>query len=440
MASNFTQHEWKGEFFLPEHFDKRFFGSVNFSPEKGVVLSYHITGHELPSESELLYGVLDTGERCTLVGTFAPVYSRFSLINGLSTRKGKAEFYFLVIGKFLGKKELFSEVSFTLTGMQEFFFPKGYKDFVKYSNEPLFIAETDFGRIEVGNNASFSLLRKDVTTQIYNRNDHALADLKQAFEEIDSRYENSFFMLKKDISYIVTVRVNNACDVSTLFEHITNISNLFAILTYGPVYPEVVKLKHLDNEGHPSNSTVYPSMALEKRTAELCKRERSHFHMPITKSNIDLANSIKKWLVQAKKYTTIISSLQHETGYRSEHAVHGELVMYATQFESISMAAQVGNMEKYEYPVIQFGTDNTKNSLVKIFSNAGESDFGKGIGDLRNEIAHVGKPKALLSSLTLRDMVKISQLLQITILGYVLNEIGVSSEVIEKYQDNLTPE
>lgn len=439
MESNFTQREWNGEFFLPDQFENRFFGDITFSPEKGVILSYHITGHDLPSQSELLYGVLDTGEQCTLVGTFSPAHSGFSVKNGLSTRNGKAGFYSLVIGKFLGEKELFSEVSFSLTGMQEFFFPKGYKDLVKYSNEPLFVAETDYGFIEVGNNANFSMLGKDVTAQIYNRNDQALADLKQAFEEIDSKHENSFFMLKKEISYMVTIKVNNACGVLDLFEHITDISNLFAILIYGPVYPDLIKLKHLDDDGHTYSSTVYPSMALEKRTADLCKKERSHFHMPITKSNIDLSSAIKKWLTQSKKYTTIVSSLQHETGYRNEHSVHGELVMYATQFESISHAAGVGNTNKYEYPVTQFGTDKIKNSLAQIFYSFGEVDFGKGIGNLRNEIAHVGKPKALLSSLTLRDMAQVSQLLQITILGYVLDAIGVGKEVIEKYQDNLTP-
>jgi ApeA N-terminal domain 1 len=437
MESNFSQREWNGEFFLPDQFENRFFGNITFSPEKGVVLTYRITGHDLPSKSELLYGVLDTGEQCTLVGTFSAAHSGFSVKNGLSTRSGKADFHSLVIGKFLGEKELFSEVSFSLLGMQEFFFPEGYKDLVKYSNEPLFVAETDYGHIEVGNNASFSILGKDVTAQIYNRNDQALADLRQAFEEIDGKHENSFFMLKKEISYMITIKVNNACGVLALLEHITDIGNLFAILIYGPVYPELIKLKHRDDDGHPYSSTVYPSMALEKRTADLCRKKRSHFHMTITKSNIDLASAIKKWLAQSNKYTTIVSSLQNETGCRNEHSVHGELVMYATQFESISQAAGVGKTKKYEYPVSQFGTDKIKNSLVQIFSSAGEPNFGKGIGSLRNEIAHVGKPKELLYSLDLGDMVQVSQLLQITILGYVHDAIGIGKEVIEKYQDNL---
>lgn len=439
MKSNFSGSEWSGEFFLPDDFENRFFGKIAFSPENGVVLSYCIAGLALPSESELLYGVLDTGEQCTLIGKFNPVYSGFSVKNGLSMRKGKAGFRFLVVGKFLAENELFSEVSFSLTGMQEFFFPKGYKDSIKYSDQPLFTTYTDYGQIKVGNNANFSMLGKDITAPIYNRNSEALTDLKHAFEEIDSKYENSFFMLKDEISYMVTIKTNVESKIEKLYEYITGISNLFAILIYGPVYPEIIKLKHVDSQGNPSDSTVYPSMVLERRTSNLCKKERSHFHMPITNSNIDLESVITSWLGQSQKYTTIVSSLQNETGFRSEHSVHGELVMYATQLESISHFSKVNNTSKYEYPVSQFSTDKVRSSLAQIFSSAGEADFGRGIGNLRNEIAHVGRPKDLLSTLSIRNMVDISQLLQITILGYVLDAIGIDKNIIAEYQNKLTP-
>ncbi len=434
MESNFSEREWNGEFFIPGDYENRFIGTITFSPEKGVVLSYLIATQHFSRESEVLYGVLATGEQCTLIGTFNPTHSDFNFKNGLTTYNGRTWFYFLVIGKFLDENELFSEVSFSLTGMQKFFFPNGYKDLIKYSIEPLLTVSTDYGQIEVGNNANFSILREDITAQIYNRNDEALIDLKRAFAEINTKYENSLFMLKKEISYMLTIKTNVECNIGKLYEYITDISNLFAILIYSPVYPEVIKLKHIDN---PYSSIVYPSMALEKRTADLCKRKYSHFRMPITKNKINLENVIENWIKQSKKFTMIISSLQHETGFRNEHSVHGELVLYATQFESISHQAGVGNAKKYEYPVNQFGTDKIKNLLTQIFSNVGETDFAKGIGSLRNEIAHVGRPKDLLSTLTIRDMVNISQLLQITILGYALNTIGVDSNMISEYQNKL---
>ncbi|MGB0203512.1 MAG: hypothetical protein ACPF9K_00530 [Neptuniibacter sp.] len=439
MESNFSEREWNGEFFSPDDFENRFFGTVTFSPEKGVILSYRIVGFDLPIESEVLHGVLETGEACTLIGTFNCSRSGYRSLPDVGTRFGKSGFYFLVIGKFLGEEELFSEISFSLTGMQEFFYPKGFKDQIKYSNEPLFTAATGYGQLEVTNDASFSMLGADISAQIHNTNDEAIADLKQAIEEIDCKHDDSSFMLRKEFSYMVRITTQEECTVSSLYEHITDISNLFAILIFSPVYPELIKLKHVDGNGYSFNSTIYPSMALERRTADLCQKERSHFLMPITKSNIDLESTVKNWLRLSKKFTTIVSSIQHETGFRNEHSVHGELVMYATQLESIAHSAGIENSKKYEYPVTQYGTGKIEKSLSMIFSNAGEADFGQGISELRNEIAHVGKPKKLLISLSLRNMVDISHLLQITIIGYVLDVIGIDKKVISEYQDKYTP-
>jgi hypothetical protein len=132
-----------------------------------------------------------------------------------------------------------------------------------------------------------------------------------------------------------------------------------------------------------------------------------------------------------------VSSLQTETGFRSEHSVHGELVMYATQLESISHTNKIDNLNKYEFPVNEFGTDKIKGTLMRIFECAGEKDFGKGIGCLRNEIAHVGKPKKLLPKLSMRDMVNISHLLRLTVIGYALNAIGIHKGVVTEYQDKI---
>ena len=65
---------------------------------------------------------------------------------------------------------------------------------------------------------------------------------------------------------------------------------------------------------------------------------------------------------------------------------------------------------------------------------------GKGIGNLRNEIAHVGKSKQLLKSLSIRDMVNINLYLQMTILGYILDGLGLDKSMITKYQDKFTPD
>jgi len=434
----FEEKNWTGEFFVNNVYEKRFMGEINYSPENGVMLSYSITGRDIPNEAKVVHGVLTTGEKCTLLGKFTPQNSGFVWKNDLYVRKGKAWFLCLLVGDWLDENELMYDLNFSLTNLQEFFFPKGFKDLVKYSEKPLFSIKTNYGEIEVGNNASFGILNTDVSTQIYSRNKNALEELKESFQKLEKKYPDANFMLKQDIAYRIYLKIDSGEKIATVFEHIFDIANLFSILVYGPVYPDSICVTKKIEKNHPISINIYPNMSLNKKTMDLCIQERSHFHMPIKKSNIDLASTIMKWLKAPKDYSTIVSNIQHETGYRDEHSLHGELVLYATQFEEISYAASVMD-KKYEYPIDNYGTAKIKDAISKILANAGESDIGIGIGNLRNEIAHVGRPKYLLKKLSMRDMVDLTQCMQMTILGYVLNELGLDRKVISKYQDEFTP-
>jgi hypothetical protein len=413
-------------------------GEVTYSPEKGVLLSYTIAGHNEPEESNLLYGILTTGEKCTLVGKFNPQSSGFSFNNGLSTRNGEVHFSCLVIGDFLKENELFHDINFSLTGMQEFFFPKGYKDLVKFSEKPLFSINTSFGKVEVGNNASFGFLHKDISAQIYSRNKEALDEVAESFSEIESKHPDANFMLKKDIAYRIHLKFDSGSDIISSYSSINDISNLFSVLIYSPVYPDSIKASKTlgDNK---VNLDVYPSMSLSDRTINLCFKDRSHFHMPITKSNMDFEKTVSEWLDSSDVYSTIVSSIQNETGYRDLHSVHGEIVLYATQFEIISFEENTKE-KKYEYPIDNYGTKKIKNGILSIFKSAGVDDIGIGISGLRNEIAHVGRPKKLLKTLTVGNLMFISKYMQMTVLGFMLNQLGIKKEIIDNYQNNFTPE
>ncbi|HFD80295.1 MAG TPA: hypothetical protein ENK05_07905, partial [Gammaproteobacteria bacterium] len=161
MSELFTEKRWTGEFFLPDSYEKRFCGEVNYSPEEGVILSYTITGNDVPPETEVLHGVLSSGDKCTLIGRFSAHHAGTSLRNGLVTHPGKAGFLCLVIGDLLPHDERFADIDFSLTNLQEFFYPSGFKDLVKYSEKPIYSVDTPFGRMEVGNTATFGSLHSD---------------------------------------------------------------------------------------------------------------------------------------------------------------------------------------------------------------------------------------------------------------------------------------
>lgn len=439
MLELFKEKHFVGEFFVDNDYSNRFMGEIDYSPDNGVIFSYTITGHNISSETNIIYGVLTTGDKCTLVGNFSPQNSGFTFRNGLNARNGKAKFSYLFIGDFLDEKELLFDINFSLTNLQEFFFPRGYKDLVKFSDKPLFSINTNYGKIEIGNNASFGFLHKDVSAQIYSRNKNALKELNDSFGRLEKKYPDAGFMLKKDISYRIHLKFDAGTEIIPIYGYIREIADLFSILIYGPVYPESIRATKKVDGNYPIIIDIYPSMSFNKRTIELSIKDRSHFNMPITKTNIDLASTIQKWLKAPKNYSTIVSSLQNETELRDEHSLHGELVLYATQFEAISYSASAKN-NKYEYPVDNYATSKIKNGIMTILNNAGEINMGKGIGNIRNEIAHVGKPKKLLNILSMKDMAFMSRYLQLTILGYILRKLDLEESVISAYQDKFAPD
>jgi len=432
----FKEKKWFGEFFIPGRYEDRFCGEITYSPENGVTLSYLIPENDLLVETNILHGILSSGERCTLVGNFNTKFSELSFKNGVIER-GDHRFLYLVIGDLLSKKDQFQTFNFSLTGLQGFFFPR-YKDLIKYSEKPLLSIDTEDSRIEIGNNASFGFL-SDILTHIYSRNKNALKELKECFETIQRKYADARFMFKKDIAYRIYVKLKNPYSIETICNYIFNIANLFSILIYSPVYPENICITKKINNGQISQLYIYPPMLLDRRTIDLILKERFHFDMPITNANIDLSLVIEKWLNSSTDYFIIVESIQRETGVYNLHTLHGELILYIAQLESISYSENVKET-KYEYPVNKYGNEKIKKGIRTIFKKIGENDIGKGISNIRNEIAHVKKPKKILRKLTLENLFYLSRYLQMTIIGFILTNLGIKREIINEYQNKFAPD
>lgn len=438
LSELFSEKKWTGEFFLPDGYENRFPGEVCYSPEHGVVLNYTITGFEVPSESDVLHGVLSTGEQCTLIGSFSPAYAGMSFRSGLTTRQGAARFQFLAIGDCLALDEQFAEIEFSLTNLQEFFFASGLKDQVRYSENPICSVVTPFGEMQIGNGARFGHLHDDITTQIYSRDASALGSLKQAFKEVQEKHPDAFFMLKKDISYRIVLKFLPALKLRVAYTHIYSFAKLFALLIFNPVYPENIRFKKVDDEGQSFSIGVYPSLMLDPRTIKHSAQSRFHPQMPIRQSTVNFEPIVEEWLKAQHGESLVVTRIQSETGFRSEHAAHGEIVLYATQLESISYAAGEKD-KKYEYALQSYGCQRLQTGIIKAFGVNSLSDAAIALADLRNEIAHVGRPKKWLAMLSLGQLVDVSRYLQLTIIGYILQDIGVPKDVVENYQIQYAP-
>lgn len=440
MSELFAKKCWSGEFYLPNSYDKRFCGEIEYSPEKGVVLSYTIAGRDVPAQSDVLFGVLDTGEKCTLVGQFSPRDYQPSVRNGDFYRRDKAGFLYLAIGDFLAPDEILFDYDFSIPNLQEFFFPEGSVESFTQSDKPFYRLVTQFGEIEVVCNASFQLLDEEIESHFFSENVDALNDLKLAFKNIAAKH-GEHFLVRKDIAYRIQLKFTSGAMIQRAYSQLEDLTNLFALLICAPVHPESINAYKEKAPLHgPITIKIYPSMVLNSRTTELCTRRRFHHSMPITKSTAPLDSIVGAWLRNPKLHSSVVSSIQNETGRRNEHAAHGDVVLYATQLESISHMAGKSEKLKYEYPIVTYGCQKLQATFDRIFANCGTTNVGEAISELRNELAHVGRPKKILEILTLKDLVQISQCLRLTIIGYIFTTIGVPQDAITRYQEVFSPD
>lgn len=207
-----------------------------------------ITGDDVPETSDIVSGVLESGRKCTLIGRFDPNQSGMRFQEGFTTHYGKNGFSFLVVGDFLEKSSLFKGTTFSFTNLHEFFSPKGYKDLIKFTGKPLIEADLSYGKLTIGNTANFISVSSDISSHIYSKDEVALEDLQKCFKEVEERHPDSHFMLKKDIDYYIKIDLNKEADIETLHKHILEITNLFSILIYKPVFPKSIKMYTCEKE------------------------------------------------------------------------------------------------------------------------------------------------------------------------------------------------
>lgn len=434
MSNLLVEERWVGQFFLPDAYEERFSGELAYTPEGGVVLTY-TTFHSIAKKDiTAIHGVLESGKNCTLIEQISTHSVTSSFSNSYAIHKGVVGFKCLLIGCFALPEQKFDHASFSLTNMQEFFYPQYWRNTMKFHSDPIYSLKAPFGKMEVVSAATFELFNGYIDSYIHIEDKDVLAKIQKAFDDIKNTNPEALIEIKKDLEYLINLEFDQEITITEVFEHILKISNLFSLLTHSPVLPESISLHQSPSDALHNNINFFPTLFVDKRTLSLIKRPQSHLHMPVNKSNVDFEHVFSNWLKHPNQHSILISSIQNETGFRTEHNIHGEIILYATQLESISYEAGQKH-KKYEYPLEKYGNESIHNRLMDIFQLQTTEAVGIAIGEIRNEISHVGRPKKWLSNLQMGKLVQLTHLLQLTIISYILTGLGLPKKLVDKYLD-----
>lgn len=430
--------EWHGEFFPPGKVEERFLGHLTYSASGGISLAYTILGHDVPSINGILHGVLSTGDPVTLFQREGGLDPGLGLTSGILSRSGTASFWGLCVGAHFDAEPSSDQYDFTLSGLDDFIVPNGATEHAVWSTKPIISAPMPDGVLQLIN-AGQGQLVINLDSVFISRNKNALDALNTKFGEVAALFPKSPFFVKKAMHYVLSLKYDEASPLQDALRRLLDISALFALLVRFPVHPRRIQFSVDPGTGTRVQVYVFLSEYLDEGTVRLALAKRSHHLMPITVNNAHLEQLVPVWLAEAVNHSVLVSSLQHRTGWRTRQATHGAVLLYATQIEGINVEEKGPKGQKYAYPVEKYASLQLVELLKARLRATTLAEVAKGISDIRNELAHVGRPPKHLKKLAGSALSDIALCLELIVVGYVLRKLGVATSVVMQYQDGFAP-
>ncbi len=432
----FESYEFFGECFEQESSNTgKFAAKIKYSPQNGLQLEYSISDNDAPYSCERLFGILSNGWKCTLVGPF-----NFGIgtphMREITVRSGVHGFCYLIIGDFVSHDQLIESTQFTFNGMQEFIHPQGWVTQLKYQDAPIFKVSGDNWDIEVKNVGYYSRVGNLLKNLIDSSDEQAKEKLDTALDSIQEEHPEAYFNLRKSLTYYVSYATKELKGAGDNIRDITAIVSLFSILMSRPVFPDKIKLTL---NGKDKIVRVLNSMMLETRTVELAQEEVNHNFMPLNWKQLNMSVVLSNWLGIYDDFYVLSVAHQYETGFKTLHYAYSDIILYSTQLEAINIDLG-GKPEKYVNPIEKYASPELNSQLRKAFKKTGENNLGKAISTLRNELAHVGRPKIMMRQLSIDDYVKIGRMLKLVVISHLFSKLGIDQVQIHQYQQRLSSE
>ena len=432
--------EWTGTFFPPGRLDLSFAGRLRYSPTQGLQLEF---ARQMSKEDEeqkwaFLHGHTSKGVPLTLLGDFSSEGNGYSFSHGMSywTSAGY-HFQYAIFGYHFEEADTFDTFDFDLSGVQDFFGTEGMIDRTPHSMVEVVTSNNDVGKICVIHSSKMKFVGGDLKGVFHAENSEALEELQLAYDEVRDRHPDFLPFVKRRTDYLLRFVPAQELRVHDARKVIESVADLFAMLSFEPVKLKALSATARDNEGKPYVMKVFPSMFNDHATIKRSTSERSFHRLPLNNTDVDLGQLISNWLRHADSYSTVSSLLQSKVDVTSEHEIHGNIVLAATQLERIAIQhGATARKQKYEYGLKNHASARLRNRIA-VLLGCKEEDVGDAISDLRNEIAHVGRPRMLLSKIDPGRQYKISTALQTVIIGYALEQMGASVIARDKYQESL---
>lgn len=437
QGSLLEELSWYGAFNPPGRSELTFGAKVSYSPFDGIRFRYSIPmGAKFENSYDRLHGAVEDGIPCTLVGNFQLSNSGFSFKHGYSYHThDKYPFHYIVFGGHFDSDLKVFRFGFDLTGVQEFFAPASTKKYTPFVQGNIYEANVGGITLGVHHVGTASPVPSNLAAIIHSPNKAAVAELQAAYEQVKARHQDFYPLLKQEFRYTFSVRSRKGLSVRECLEFAQDYANLFALLSCNPTRVSQLKILLQDKSGHWHEMPVFFADPVEKDVLDRSLVVGDYHQLPLTVSHISLPKVLKAWKKKSKDFSTPLSAIQSSGKFVSYHDMISSVVVSATQLEAISY--DLGKKkDRFGYSVRLLASKKAKQQL-RFLLKCTDSNLGHGISELRNEIAHAGRPRMHLARLTTRDLYKVSRILESTVHVYALRKLGITKQSVHHFQDTV---
>ncbi|HDX0794173.1 TPA: hypothetical protein RNS57_002441 [Stenotrophomonas maltophilia] len=434
------EHEWPCAVHPPGQPQLAFPGTLRYSPTGGLTLEYACPFNpEYDKEVGRLYGATASGDAFTLVGKFSTERAGFKARSSSAYQTGKHSFKYAIFGHHVDAECKFSSFEFDICGLKDFLTDSDYSALATFGSRDLFDIDTPAGKIRGVQSMNTTLLSRRLSDQIhcFEKDIAAMSKLQEAYDSIRLEHPDFTPMVKAKSEYRIILEREDGADVEEAYPTCHAIADLFSVLFFGPAPLRTLTAQVIDQAGKTHSWEVFPSKVSEAGSIKRATEPKSHFHIPVNSWDIDLGQTIKNWLPVETDFRTLICTLQGATTLTSYSEILSRIVLCAAQLEGISKkAGRNKDAEKYQYAIDSYASPPLIDRLCNLL-HRGQTELGKSIGDLRNDIAHIGRKSKIAHMLSTREKYAVCIALEATIIGYVLTTVGVDRQAVEKHQRTL---
>ncbi len=413
---------------------------LRYSPVDGLTLEYSsLPDKEYDDEIDHLHGVTTSGDPFTIVGKFSTAKAGFKARSSSFYQVGKHSFQYAIFGHHIDRACEFASFELDICGLRDFLTDSDYSALASFGTQALFVADTPNGSITGIQNISTTAVSRRLSDQIHclEADLAAMDKLQRAFDAIKLDHPNFRPYVKVKSEYRIVIESDEGSTIEQGYETCQAIADLFSIFFFGPAPLRTLTAQVIDESGKRHSWEVFPAKLSEAGSIKWATHPKSYHHIPVNFSDIDLGEAIKNWLRTKGDFRTLVCALQSATTIISYSETLSRIVLSAAQLEGIAKKAKKNkDSEKYQYAINAHASQPVIDKLCSLLQTD-QTQLGKAIGDLRNDIAHMGRASKIAHKLSTREKYMACIAFEAIISSYVLGSIGVSKAALDKYQKAL---